>query len=203
MKGFFVFLALSAMPVATAGEFDYHLEASRFQGEITDGGLDFDGLELRGGKAFGNWLVFAGYERIDLEPIGIAGLLRFETGSEAIRIGGGYAWPVHDRIDVVSGAGMVKASIHTDVIELSNGIDVSIVPDESDNGYFVVVGLRGRFTERLEGEFRHRFTNVLSDRANDWRVDLRYAFSSKLATVLGYRDFEGDGAVNVALRWYF
>ncbi|HEX7048120.1 MAG TPA: hypothetical protein VF275_11180 [Gammaproteobacteria bacterium] len=203
MKMLYTLALLGASPAFSANDNHCYIEAGYFQGEIKTIGIDFDGFELRAGQTFGNWMLFGGYEQTDIAPLDIAGLFRLESGSDSLRIGGGYAWPVHGRVDLVSGAGLVKADIYTGVIDLANGNDVSIIPDESDNGYFVVVGVRGRFTEKLEGEFRHRFTNVLADRANDWRVDLRYAITPAFAIGIGYRDFEGDVASTADLRWNF
>lgn len=191
-------------PVTFAADLDHdYLEVGYFQGEIEDAffPIDFDGLELRGSKAFGNWLLLGGYEDISFDPIDFFGFVESSFSRTTLQFGGGYRFALHDRLDLTPGLGVVRAEIRSDFVDLDTG--VSETETDSDSGYFVSLGLRGRLMDRLEVEFNHRFMNVMADRANDWRFDVRYAFTPAFSASLGYHDFEGDNAIDAALRWHF
>lgn len=203
MKAFSCFLLLLSVPAGFATEMSNDfIEGHYFQGEIEDGFFttDFDGWELRGSKAFGRWAAIGGYEDILGGPIEFLGVdLHFSR--TALRAGGGYAFSVSRYFEIQPAAGFVRVARETDLFDPDSGARGS--ESESDTGYFVNLGLRGRLGERFELEFNHQFTNALGDRLNDQRLDLRYAFTPAIAAGLGYRDFEGDTATNVALRWNF
>lgn len=180
-----------------------HVEIGFYRGGTAEENLDLDVIDLRTTRGFGNWIVTAAYEQVDFEPVDVAGQFRLEAGNTILRLGAGYRIPLTGAIDLVPRAGFARARSHVDLIEQSSGNDVSVIPDRSDTGYFAGLGLFADVGAGFALGFEHRFTNVLSERLNDSRLELRYAFSRSMEAGIGYRDFEGDTAYGAMLRWRY
>lgn len=209
-------LLLLSSPAVLAAEMNGHfIEVQYFQGETGDNfiPLDFDGWELRGSKAFGNWQLVGGYLALDPEGVEI----EFEDLSISqdaefsyLHLGAGHTFDLGSRFKLAANVGFLRETVDAESEVTSfntppNGEDVTVSNSvhESDTGYFVSIGVRARASERIEAEFEHRFMNVAANRLNDWRLDLRYAFTPAFSAGLGYRDFEGDAASVATLRWSF
>jgi len=192
-------------PFAIADGLDYdYLEAGYLQGEIDDSFFrtDFDGWELRGSMEHNDWLLLGGYEELTAGPLTSFGTLETRFISSFLRVGGGYRFMLGEHFALAPSAGFLRGS---EEIERDGFCAVCDFGDQSDTdtGYFVNLDFRAQLLDNVEAEFEHRFTNVFSNRLNDWRLDVRYHFTPQIAVSAGYRDYEGDTATGVTLRWHY
>jgi hypothetical protein len=124
-------IALLAVESAIADDISYTYAQVRFADvEIDDANLDGDGFIVGGSYRINEkYFAFGGYRDIDFDQ---------SRDASALRVGGGYIYPVSERLHAVGKAYLarVKAS--------RPGFS------DSDTGFGLEVGARGRVTPKLE-----------------------------------------------------
>ena len=148
---------------------------------------ELDGVGLRGSIELAEQLfVYAGYSNQSTSIFGT------DVDFEQLNLGVGYAWPINTGTDVYGKIGYVQAEAD------ARGFDVD------DDGYEMVVGLRGRLVEQLELEGSLNYVD-LSDSGDDTSLGLgaRWYFTEQFAG--GVEGLFGDDAdtYGIYVRWDF
>lgn len=185
MKRSLIALALVALLPLSAQADDklsYTFVEGNYISSEADGGLDGDGFGLRGSYEFADtgFYAFGGYSQVDIDGTGIS--------ADTTDIGLGYAHSISDNADLVAELGHTRSDIEIAKID----------------GFRTSVGVRGSFTDKLEGSIKANYYDG-SDFTGDFSgtIGMQYKFTQTWG-VTGEAEF-GDGGENylVGLRASF
>jgi Ax21 family sulfation-dependent quorum factor len=137
IKHSLIALALASL-LPLAAQADDKLSYTYIEGNYVDVNGDADGFGLRGSFEFGesNFYGFGSYKNVELDDIDI--------DVDFWDAGIGYAHGISQNADLISELAYVKA-------DAGGGADA--------DGYRVSVGVRGSFTDNLEGLLKANYTN--------------------------------------------
>jgi hypothetical protein len=135
------------------------------------GDIDGDGLTLSGSFEINDeWHVFASYGNADLD---------FGIDIDTWAIGGGYAFPLRDDVD-----------IYGRVLYINTEADVPGPGDPDEDGLGLQARIRAMLTDELEVEGGIQHLDV-GDSDTSLQVSARYHFTSQLSAGIGLT-FAGD-----------
>lgn len=179
------------------------VEGSYLRGRIVDDFWlvsRFDGLDLRGSRKIGRWLLGARAERLTtdrFEAVESTGMR--SQGRTSLTVGGGTFFTPQEHLTIPVQAGIARAELKSSFF-----IDGESVSErESGTGYFVSLGLIAKY-KNIEAEHEFHFRDVMGDQVFEQRSDLRFFFSPALALGIGHRDMDlSMKALTATLRWNF
>lgn len=185
MKRSLIALALVALLPLSAHADDklsYTFVEGNYINTDADGGLDGDGFGLRGSYEFGQsgFYGFGGYSQVDIDSTSLS--------ADTVDVGLGYAHELSGNADLIAEVGHTRSDIEIAKID----------------GFRTSVGVRGSFTDQLEGSIKANYYDG-SDFTGDFSgtVGMQYKFSQTWG-VTGEAEF-GDNGENylVGLRASF
>lgn len=174
MKRSLIALALVALLPLSAQADDklsYTFVEADYLSTDADGGLDGDGFGLRGSYAFGEtgFYGFGGYSQVDIDNTSIS--------ADTVDVGLGYAHSLSDNADLIAEIGHTRSDIEIAKID----------------GFRTSVGVRGSFTDQLEGSIKANYYDG-SDFSGDFSgtVGMQYKFTQTWG-VTGEAEFGDNG----------
>lgn len=177
------------LPVAAlAGSPGYSYVEAGYAVTDVDGVDDnFDGFALNGSiEVADQFFLFAGYAQQSASPFG------FDVDLKSYTVGGGYAWPVSDTLDLYGKVGYVKSDFD---VEGFGG---------DDDGYSLAAGVRAFVLEQLELEAAITFVD-LSDSGSDtsFGAAARWHFTKQFAVAFeaGFGDDANSYGVAARFNW--
>ena len=185
MKRSLIALALVAL-LPLSAHADDKLSYSYVEGDYistdSDGGLDGDGFGIRGSYEFGEsgFYGFAGYSQVDIDGTSIS--------ADTTDVGLGYAHSISDNADLIAEIGHSRSDL-----------DIAKI-----DGFRTSVGVRGSFTENLEGSLKANYYDG-SDFSGDFSgtVGMQYKFTQTWG-ITGDAEFGDNGETyTVGLRASF
>jgi outer membrane receptor protein involved in Fe transport len=175
-------------PAFAADGFSYNnVEIGYVQADIGlpgSGKLDGNGFTLGGSVEFGaNLFGFANFTDTDYD---------FDLDASSLSAGLGFHWPLSPALDLITGA-----SLETIKIKLPGVSD-------SENGYGLNAGLRGRVGDRLELTAGVKYADY-GQNIDGFVVSggARYYFTEAFAAGLDIIDDDGDTTFGIVLRYDF
>jgi len=156
----------AALPFATqADTMDYSYAEAWYVDsslDVGDTNVDGNGFALRGSiPIMDNWFAFAMYQDVS-----------YDLGVDAttLAVGGGYHWPLRDKLDIIGRAGIVQSNIDAGRF------------DDHDSGFLLGARLRTELAPKFEVEGGFDYVN-LDDQGNDTVgvLEGRYFFMNQLA----------------------
>lgn len=163
-------LALLPLSAQADDKLSYTYVEGNYLSTDSDGGLDGDGFGLRGSYELGDsgFYGFGGYSQTDIDGTGIS--------ADTTDVGVGYAHSVSDNADLIAEIAHTRSDIEIAKID----------------GFRTSVGVRGSFTDQLEGSLKANYYDG-SDFSGDFSgtVGMQYKFSQTWG-VTGEAEF-GDG----------
>ena len=149
---------------------------------------DLDGFALRGSfEIADNWFLYAGY--LD-QSVDVRG---FDVDLQRLSVGGGYAWPFADNMDLYGKFGYTQVEA-----------DAGFGADLDDDGYELVAGLRARPLPPFELEGSINYVD-LSDSGDDTSLGLAARWFIADSFALGVEGEFADDAdtYGIGFRWQF
>lgn len=153
---------------------------------------DLDGFLLRGSLEIAdNWFLYARY--ID-ESVSVRGV---DFDFQQYSVGGGYAWPFAENMDLYGKLGYTKAEVDVENFGFGDA-------DVDDDGYELGVGLRARPVDIVELEAAINYVD-LSDSGDDTSLGVAARWFITEAVALGVEGEFADDAdtLGVGFRWQF
>ena len=185
MKRSLIALALVAL-LPLSAHADDKLSYTYVEGDYistdADGGLDGDGFGLRGSYEFGEsgFYGFAGYSQVDIDGTSIS--------ADTTDFGFGYGHAISDNADLIA-----------EIAHSRSDIEIAKI-----DGFRTSVGVRGSFTDNLEGSLKANYYDG-SDFSGDFSgtVGMQYKFTQTWG-VTGEAEFGDNGETyTVGLRASF
>ncbi|MEM7612678.1 MAG: hypothetical protein AAF270_13415 [Pseudomonadota bacterium] len=170
-----------AMPGANATDLSYKFAELRFVDTEID---DFDGDGFRIGGSYPldeNWLIVGSFSTLDFD---------FGIDSSVLEIGAGYVHRYTDKIDLVGDARLVRSEVDSNF------------GDDTDTGFSVSGGIRGRINQDIEGRAALRHVNL--DNSDTFiEVGGDFYFTPEFSAGLTL-EFAGDAdTLTIGARWFF
>jgi opacity protein-like surface antigen len=202
-------MALGLVSAPVFADFSYsNVEVGFHQGEIDgiDGGegvigADGDGFLLAGSAAFGESVFgFASFGSLSLDDFELDGVSVSAPGAKVkvkpLSVGVGFHWPLGESVDFVSGLSYERLKVSA-----SDGVDSF---SDSENGYGISAGLRGRLGESLELTGTLKYLD-LGGSEFVYSVGGRYYFTSAFAAGIDYTKYDDAklSILGVVLRYDF
>jgi Ax21 family sulfation-dependent quorum factor len=174
MKRSLIALALVAL-LPLSAQADDKLSYTYVEGDYLstdfDGGLNGDGFGLRGSYEFGQsgFYAFGGYSQLDIDDTSIS--------ADTVDLGLGYAHSISDSADLIAEIGHTRSDIEIAKLD----------------GFRTSVGVRGSFTDQLEGSIKANYYDG-SDFTGDFSgtVGMQYKFTQTWG-VTGEAEFGDNG----------
>lgn len=196
MRGTILSLAVASLAcsplVSYAGDISYsYAEIAYVSTDIDDFDETFDGLALAGSfEVAENFFLFGSYA----DQSGDFGSVDIDATSWTI--GGGYAYPVSDTMDLVGRLAYVSAELEASAFGESGNVD--------DDGYSLSAGLRALPIEQLELEGDITYVD-LSDAGDStvFGIGARYFFFPQFAMGVAAGFGDDSTSYGVSARWSF
>jgi opacity protein-like surface antigen len=171
-------------PAFAADGFSYNnVEVGYAQAEISS--EEGNGFTLAGSAEFGaNLFGFTNFIASDYD---------FGVSTNWFTAGLGFHWPLNPALDLVTGASLEKIKVK-----------ISGVGSDSQSGYGLNAGLRGRVGDRLELTAGVKYADF-GQGIDGFTVSggARYYFTEAFAAGLDISDNEGDSTFGIVLRYDF
>jgi hypothetical protein len=202
-------VALGVVSAPVFADFSYsNVDVSYVKGDLNnlDGGegvidADGDGFSLAGSAAFSeNLFGFVSFASLSLDDFALDGVSVSAPGAkvkvEPLTIGVGFHWPLADSVDFVSGVSYERLKVSA-----TDGVDGF---SDSENGYGISAGLRGRLGESLELTGTLKYLD-LGDSEFVYSIGGRYYFTEAFAAGIDYSKYDDVnlGIWGIALRYDF
>lgn len=191
------------------------VEAGYVQGDVdlfNGASVDFDGFELRGSRAFGNWTMIGGYRSLSSDTFNFSYIDShggISSDMSWLKLGAGYTLEFSETCMLTFESGYLRESADVTLLVVDanppgDGTPVTYDWSEnsSDGGYFLGINLRMKLTERLEAEAGFERTRT-EDGASNYRTSLRYHFNESFSASGDWQRFDGDNALGISGRYGF
>jgi opacity protein-like surface antigen len=175
--GIIAAMALGAQTAAAEG-FSYNfIEGAYATGDLE--GLDGDGFSIEGASELAPAVhVFSGLSNLDFEQSGV------DLELDTISIGVGFNWGLSDNVDLVGGASFERVKVASDFLGES----------DSDSGYGLMAGIRGRVAESLELEAAIKYADFGDGDLTTFSAGGRWYFTPNFAVGAKFNKLDlGDG----------
>jgi Outer membrane protein beta-barrel domain len=190
--------SLACLPVAShAGDISYsYAEIAYVSTDIDDFDETFDGFALGGSvEVAENFFLFGSYtdQSGDFDDLDFGNVDIDVTGWT---IGGGYAYPVSDTMDLVGRLAYVSTELEASAFDNSGSVD--------DDGYSLGAGLRAMPIKQLEIEGDITYVD-LSDTGDSTTFGIagRYYFVPQFAVGVAAGFGDDSTSYGVSARWNF
>ena len=175
----------------------------------SNGDEDGDGYQLSGQTLLGaDYLFYGSYRSVESsfdEPLPIiyptgcilgAGTINVLFEREELRLAVGSKHEITNRMAVFSRVGYLRAKVESIVSGSNSGTPLSINLSDSDDGYFLTTGIRGKIANRIELFALGTYEDIFNSTDTQYQAGVRFDVSGNFELGAAYRDekqFNGYG----------